>query len=373
MHVALNAQLLSLDRTYRGAGINTYIHQLLRHLGQSGAPHRCTVFLNERRFTAEGLVLHHTHWLTSRPAVRILWEQLALPGILRRSTVDLLHAMAFVAPTRAPCPFVVTIYDLSFLRQKEAFRPFNRWYLSRFTRISAQRARRIIAISESTKRDIVQFLNVSPERVDVIYCGVDSNFRRLSADQVDRFRCERGLPDRFVLYVGTLEPRKNLDRLIRAYGRWRAGDPTAPQLVVAGAKGWYYGEVFRAVQAMGLVDHVTFPGYLPYDELPLWYNAAALFVYPSLFEGFGLPVLEAMACGTPVICSNTASLPEVAGDAALLLAPGDERGLAEAMRAAWGDAGLRQQMSERGEARACLFSWDRTARQTVQTYERALG
>jgi glycosyltransferase involved in cell wall biosynthesis len=372
MHVGLNAQLLSLDRTYRGAGINTYIYQLLCRLGQISALHRCTVFLNERRFIAEGLVLHYASGLTRRPPVRILWEQLALPGILRRSRVDLLHAMAFVAPARAPCPFVVTIYDLSFLRHKEAFRPFNRWYLSRFTPISAQRARRVIAISESTKRDIVQFLNVPPERVDVIHCGVDPTFRRLPTQQVDRFRRERGLPERFVLYVGTLEPRKNLDRLIRAYGQWRASDPGAPHLVVAGARGWYYEQIFRDVQVMGLVDDIMFPGYVPADELPWWYNAAGLFAYPSLFEGFGLPVLESMACGTPVICSDVSSLPEVVGDAALLVMPDDEAGLAEAMRHAWSDAALRQEMSERGQVRARLFTWEQAASQTVQTYERAL-
>ena len=374
MHVGLNAQLLSLDRTYRGAGINTYIYHLLRAIGQIDSSHRFTAFVGERRFREERLAVRRAAWPTERPWVRILWEQLALPAILRRAEVDLLHAMAFVAPLWAPCPYVVTVYDLSFLRYPEAFRPFNRWYLSRFTPISVRRARRVIAISESTRRDLVAWLHVPPERVDVVHCGVDPVFRPLAANPIEQFRRERGLPDQFVLFVGTLEPRKNVERLIRAYADWRLqlGDVKAPKLVVAGAKGWYTEQIFRTVETMGLTGDVLFPGHVVAEDLPLLYNAAGLFVYPSLFEGFGLPVLEAMACGAPVICSNVSSLPEVTGDAALLVSPDDVPGLAEAMRGVWEDLELRRDMVARGLARARGFTWERVARQTIRTYERAL-
>jgi glycosyltransferase involved in cell wall biosynthesis len=372
MHVGLNAQLLSLARSYRGAGINTYIYHLLRALAQLDSPHRFTAFVGERRFRQEPLTVRYSAWPTQRPWARIIWEQTALPVAARRWGVDLLHAMAFVGPLLTPCPVVVTVYDLSFIRYPEAFRPFNRWYLSRFTPAAVRRARRVIAISESTRQDIVQWLGVPPDRVDVIYCGTDSAFHPLDRTAVDDFRRSRGLPKRFVLFVGTLEPRKNVQGLITAYARWRQGNPDVPTLVVAGAKGWYYEQVFQSVQALGLADDVLFPGYVAAQDLPLWYNAASLLIYPSRFEGFGLPLLEAMACGTPVICSNASSLPEVAGDAAVLVAPDEDVQLCEAMARVWGDNALRQTMAERGLDRARSFTWERAARQTVQTYERAL-
>jgi glycosyltransferase involved in cell wall biosynthesis len=376
-HIGLNAQLLSLSRNYRGAGINSYIYHLLRHLGQMDSGHRYSVFLpaqvSGRHFVDERLTLYYSRWPTHRPAVRILWEQLAQPVILRRTGVDLLHAMAFTGPLATPCPFVVTIYDLSFLHYPEAFRPWNRWYLSRFTALSARRARRVIAISESTKRDVVRLLGVPANRVDVVYCGADDIFRPLPTEEMTRFRRERALPDRFILFLGTLEPRKNVQTLIRAYGQWRKAEPGIPKLVIAGGKGWYYDQIFADVEALELAGDVIFPGYVRQEELPLWYNAADLFVYPSRFEGFGLPVLEAMACGTPVVTTHAASLPEVAGDAALLVSPDDEAQLIEAMRRALSVGDLRQEMTAKGRAHAANFTWDRTARQTIDTYERALG
>jgi glycosyltransferase involved in cell wall biosynthesis len=372
MHVGLNAQLLALDSTYRGAGINTYIHQLLRALERLDSPHRFTAFTAERRFRAGRMAVYYSAGATRRPWGRVAWEQTALPVVARRRGVDLLHAMAFVAPLLGTIPTVVTVYDLSFLRFPEAFRPFNRWYLSRFTPLAVRRARRVITISESTRRDVIERLGVPPERVDVVYCGCDPAFRPLPAPEVARFRRANGLPDRFMLYVGTLEPRKNILGLLAAYARWRDGGADVMPLVLAGARGWYYDEVFRRVEALGLVDAVRFVGYVAGEDLPLLYNAAEALVYPSRFEGFGLPVLEAMACGLPVICSNAASLPEVAGEAGWLVDPGDEIGLAEAMQRVAGDGTLRREMSARGLARANAFSWESAARQTVRTYERAL-
>jgi glycosyltransferase involved in cell wall biosynthesis len=305
--------------------------------------------------------------------VRILWEQLVQPFALRQGKVDLLHAMAFVGPLVASCPFVVTIYDLSFYRYPQAFRPWNRWYLGIFTARSARRARRVITISESTKRDVVNMLGVPPDRVDVVYGGVDEVFRPLPAAETAHFRSERALPDRFILFLGTLEPRKNVQKLIRAYDQWRQVEPDVPRLVVAGGKGWYYDHIFAEVERLGLTGDVIFPGYVIPQELPWWYNAADLFVYPSRFEGFGLPVLEAMACGTPVVTTNVASLPEVASDAALLVSPDDEAQLVEAMRRALSEVSLRQEMVTKGRAHAADFTWTRTARQTLETYDRALG
>ncbi len=372
LHVGLNAHLLSLSRSYRGAGINSYIYHLLRHLGRIDSGDRYSVFLSERSFVDEQLRLHYTRWPTHRPIVRIVWEQLVQPIALLRADVDLLHAMAFVGPLAAPCPFVVTIYDLSFLHFPEAFRPWNRHYLQFLTTHSARRARRVIVISESTRCDVVKMLGVPEDRIDVAYCGVDEMFHPLPAAEVSRFREERGLPERFILFLGTLEPRKNVQTLIRAYGAWRRAEPDIPRLVVAGGKGWYYDQIFAQVEELGLTGEIIFPGYVSQQDLPLWYNAAELFVYPSRFEGFGLPVLEAMACGVPVVTTNVASLPEVAGDAAWLVSPDDESQLIEAMRCVLNDPSLRQEMRARGLAQAAAFTWERTARQTAKTYHQAM-
>jgi glycosyltransferase involved in cell wall biosynthesis len=371
-HVGLNAHLLSLSHNYRGAGINSYIYYLLRHLGQIDSDYDYSVFLSERRFADEQLRLCYTRWPTHRPLVRILWEQLVQPMALRQAGIDLLHAMAFVGPLATSCPFVVTIYDLSFLHYPDAFRSWNRWYLSRFTTLSARRARRVIAISENTKRDVVNMLGVPSESVDVVYCGVDKTFRPLPPAAVTGFRRERALPDHFILFLGTLEPRKNVQMLIRAYAQWRKTEPTIPQLVVAGGKGWYYDQIFAEVERLGLTGEVIFPGYVAQEDLPLWYNAADLFVYPSRFEGFGLPVLEAMACGTPVVTTNAASLPEVAGGAALLVSPHDEVQLIAAMRRALCDKTLREEMKTKGRTQAATFTWESTARRTADVYKRAL-
>jgi glycosyltransferase involved in cell wall biosynthesis len=372
MHIGLNAHLLSLTETYRGAGINWYIRNLLTHLPRFDHDNRYTAFIGDGRFTSPGLALRLSWLPTFRPVVRILWEQVVQPFALRKERVDLLHALAFVTPLLSPCPSVVTIHDLSFLLYPEGFKRSKRFYLGLFTRLSARRARCIIAVSESTKRDVVRLLGVSPEEVEVVYSGIDEVFRPLNEDQVAVFRSKRGLPERFILFVGTIEPRKNVTRLIEAFATLRPCDPAPLKLVIGGAKGWFYEDVFARVEELGLEGQVMFPGYIPVSELPLWYNAAELFVYPSLYEGFGLPPLEAMACGTPVVAANTSSLPEVVGEAGLTVDPLDVEGLAEAMRQVLSNEILWQEMRERGLQRAKGFSWTKTAQETVQVYRRVM-
>lgn len=374
IHIGLNAHLLSTSQSYRGAGISWYITQLLKHVAQA-APDFCySAFLSDPAFQAPGLTLRRSHWPTQRPLVRIVWEQLIQPLVLRRAGIDLLHALAFVAPLAAPCPFVVTVYDLSFLRYPEAFRPFNRWYLRTFTRHSVKRARAVIAISESTRQDVIKLLGAPPERVHTIYCGVDEYFHPLPAAEVTAFRAAQGLPDQFVLFLGTLEPRKNVDGLIRAYAQWRTQEPHAPLLIIAGGKGWYYRHIFSLVESLNLTTSVRFADYVPQSELPLWYNAASFFVYPSHFEGFGLPVLEAMACGVPVITSTTSALPEVAGadGTAVLVNPADVTALAQAMQQMMTDPDWRTGIAERGLTRAASFRWEKTARETVEVYRKVI-
>jgi len=370
IHVGVNAHLLSLDEGYRSAGLTWYIYNLLRHLPGADPSIEYTAFLSERRLrNIPGLRVQASRWPTGRPPVRILWEQILQPWTVRRAKIDLLCSPAYVGPLASNCPFVITIHDLSFLYYPQSFRALNRTYLRLFTHLSVRRARRIVAVSESTKRDLIQCYSLSPDKVDVVYNGVDPAFRPLPPGKIAPFRKEANLPERFMLFVGTLEPRKNVVGLLEAYARLPKG---RPPLMLVGGKGWLYDEIFARVEALELTREVHFVGFVAAETLPLWYNAADLFVYPSLYEGFGLPALEAMACGTPVITSTASSLPEVVGDAARLVDPGDADGLAATMAHLLGSREQREQMQVAGLAQANKFSWERTAIQTTHSFRHAL-
>jgi glycosyltransferase involved in cell wall biosynthesis len=375
-HISLSAHLLSLSPDYRGAGINRYIYGLLTNLPVVNGHSRYTAYLGDGRMRAvspPSLDLCISRLPTVRPVVRIAWEQFVQPWVLARDRVDLVHALAYALPLACPARSLVTIHDLSFLLFPDAFDAANRLYLTAATRLAARQADAVIVVSENTRRDVIRLLGVPAGRVLVVLNGVDPTFKPIAdADAVARFRRERGLPDRFILFVGTLEPRKNLVRLVEAFHR-RPIRSNPVRLVLAGGVGWRYAGLLRRVEELGLRDRVLFPGFVPYDQLPWWYNAAELFVFPSRYEGFGLPPLEAMACGTPVIASTASSLPEVVGDAGLLVEPDDVDGLAEAMARLLGDADLRAELRTRGLARAATYSWRRTAAETARVYWTVLG
>jgi glycosyltransferase involved in cell wall biosynthesis len=379
VHIALNAELLSFAETYRSGGISRVIYHLLRELVRDPRGHQFDVFVPaappaghplaapqpKLRFIAAGT-------RTLRPPLRIAWEQLALPRQLAASQPDLLHGLAYALPAAWAGPSVVTIYDLSFLRPHypQAFKTANRLYLTATTRAAVRRARRVLTISEHARRDIVGLLKVPEQRVDVTYPAVEERYRLVPPETLIAFKLERGLPEAFVFALGTLEPRKNLVGLLHAYARLRR---PRPPLYVAGGSGWRVSPIFDTVQQLGLADDVHFLGFVPENELPLWYNAARLFAFPSLYEGFGLPVLEAMACGTPVISSTAASLPEVAGSAAILVPPEDTSKLANQMQRVLDDPQLCMEMRAAGRIQASRFSWRTMTDQTVASYERAIG
>lgn len=389
-HVGINGQLLSTSQSYRSAGVSGYIRQLLAQLPVVAPDLRVTAFVPEAECAmrnaecgmqnaesgsmAGGVRLRGSRWDTRRPWRRILWEQLALPLLSLQVGLDLVHAPVNVSPWLSGCPAVVTVHDLSFVRYPQAFPPMQRLYLRSQARRSARSARRIIAVSQATRRDVAGLLGAPAERVDVVYNGVDAAFRPAPASEVAEFRRRKGLPERFILHLGTLEPRKNLVRLVQAFDQVRrqAGRPAELKLVLAGGRGWDYAAIFQEVARLGLGQEVLFPGYVPDQELPWWYRSATVFAYPSLLEGFGLPVVEAMACGTPVVTSNTSSLPEVAGEAALLVDPASSEMLADALQAVLSDPALAQNLAAAGLAQAGRFSWQRTARETAAVYRSAL-
>lgn len=375
MRIAINAQKLSFAHSYQSGGISRYIYHLLTELRGLPSAHTFEVFAPRAPLDAalapDGRFrIKPTGTLTEHPLARIIWEQLLLPLELR-GRCDLLHGTAFALPLAWKGPAVVTIFDLSFLRYPACFNRSNRVYLTISTRIAARRARRVLTISQHARREVVELLGVPAARVLTTYCAVDSRFRPLPRAEVEAFRSQRGLPERFILYLGTLEPRKNVSTLLRAYARLRREWRQAPDLVLAGSRGWLYQDLFRIIEEHGLRPHVLLPGYVDGREQPLWYNAAAVFAYPSLYEGFGLPPLEAMACGTPVVASNASSLPEVVGEAGLLVPPLDETALASNLRRVLENDELAARLREAGRERAAQFSWRRMARETLQCYEEA--
>jgi glycosyltransferase involved in cell wall biosynthesis len=369
--VGLDAHLLSLTATYRGAGINGYIYHLLRHLPDADAAIDYVAYLYDRSFVpGAGLTVERSSWDTRSPSRRIAWEQTSLASASRG--LDLLHGLAYATPVAAACPTIVSVHDLSFMRFPDAFRRSKRLYLSLLTRLSTRRADRVITGSESTRQDVIALCGVPAKRVVTIPDGVTGAFCPADPQAVAEFRQRRGLPDRFILYLGTLEPRKNVVRLLDAYAAWRQTSHEPVSLIVAGGKGWFYETIFARAAELGLGDAVIFPGFVPGDELPWWYRAAEVFVYPSLFEGFGLPPLEAMACGTPTITSNASSLPEVAGTAALLVDPEDTAELTDAIARVLSDQALAAELRAAGPRQAAIFPWSRTAAETAQVYRQVL-
>ncbi len=371
--VGINAHLLSGEAGYRQAGIHQYITQTLRHLSweEEGPDYILyTQYGSELERSNPGLTVVGSRWPTDSRLVRIAWEQLAWPASAARRKIDLLHSMAFVTPWISPCPTIVTVYDLSFVRYPDRFPAMQRLYLSTQTARSCRQARRVITISESSRQDVHRLYGVPLERIDVVNPGVDEVYQPLPEDDVAAFRQREGLPSRFVLHVGTLQPRKNIPLLLEAFAR--IPDPDL-QLILVGGKGWLYDEIFHRVEALGLGDRVRFTGYVPEQDLPLWYNAAALFVLPSVYEGFGMPVIEAMACGTPVIAARTSSIPEAAGEAAALFDPQSVDELADRMATVLNNPGLLDKMRELGLRQSRQFSWKRAGRETAAVYQRALN
>jgi len=379
LQVGLSAQLLFFGKSYRGAGINRYSQSLVRGLQETAAndPNSYTVFVGDRRIPPDFITSPRFRAIASRlptvrPVVRILWEQLLQPVALTQHQIQAVHGLAYALPLAWPGASLVTIHDLSFLLFPEQFNASNRCYLSAITRWSARKASRVIAVSAQTRQDVIRLLGVPADRVSVVYNCLEPGYQRLDATTLAAFRQRHNLPERFILNVATLEPRKNQERLVRAFARLHQQYPglRPVKLVLVGGRGWRYEAIFAAVEELGLQQEVIFPGFVPHDELPAWYASADLFVYPSLYEGFGLPPLEAMACGTPVIVSNTASLPEVVGDAGLSVAPDDTGQLTETMARLLlhPNSSENERLRQAGPLRADLFTRRKMADETRRLY-----
>ena len=285
------------------------------------------------------------------------------------------HFPAFIAALGIDIPSVVTVHDLCFALYPEAFSVLRGHYYRFIIPRSARRCDTVIADSESTRNDILELLDVDADRVSAVHLGVDpARFYYIRGDEERALLRERhDLPDDFILYVGTLEPRKNLPRLLRAFSDGVVSKGLPQRLVIAGRKGWKYAEIFREVRALGLEDRVRFPGFIEPAQLATLYSMARALAYPSLYEGFGLPCLEAMSCGTPVVTSDRSSLPELAEDCALIVDPMSINSMADALHDICSDDDRRRELSVRGLERARHFSWLTTARKTLEIYERTMA
>jgi glycosyltransferase involved in cell wall biosynthesis len=366
---------------YQGGGIGRYTRELVHALAQLDAENEYILLVAGSRSTPaprprDPSTLNPRFQVRRIPIpqrwLTILWHRLRLPLPVEvfSGPIDLLHSPDYVLPPTRGARSVVTVHDLSFLTVPEAADPRLRRYLSRAVPRAVARADHVLADSHSTRDDLVTHLGVEPQRITVVYPGVDPRFRPLDEAAVQFVRARYDLQEPFILAVGTLEPRKNFPTLIEAYARLQDFGVALSevQLVIAGGKGWLYEGIFAAVERLGLGERVRFLDFVPDPDLPALYNAAAVFAFPSLYEGFGLPPLEAMACGTPVITSNVSSLPEVVGDAALTVPPTDVAALAEALARALTDEHLRATLRQQGLQQAARFTWDAAARTLLAVY-----
>ncbi len=353
----------------RRTGVGYYTEHLLRHLAEAATGDEIVVVSNRDVDTAAPLPAGVRVMTSGTRMPRMVWMQSAAPMALRRAGVDVAHFTNGMLPIASPVPTVVTIHDMS-LRLYPRYHPARRVLLNApLVDLAARRADAIVTVSETAKRDIVRLYKLDPERVHVVHEAAAPAFRPVTnQDELDRVRCRYRLADRIVLYVGTIEPRKNLPKLIEAFAsRKRAGD-LPHHLVCVGPYGWLSRGLEDLIHRTRVSHAIQFTGYVPFEDLPALYSLAELFVYPSMYEGFGLPVIEAMACGTPVITGRAAALAEVGSDAVEQVERLDVDALGEAMARLARDSTRRAELSQRALARARQFSWERAAQETLDVY-----
>lgn len=368
MHIGIDARLVYYTR----AGIGEYTLRLTQALARTFGEHTFTLLQDRRNkqplLEAPNIRVAHT----PVPSHHRL-EQPLLPWVVKRLATDVFHSPDFIPPLYSAGPSVITIHDLAFLIYPHFLTKDSARYYGQIDR-AVRRADRIIAVSESTRHDLVKKLGVPDDKITVIYEAADPLFQ--PEDRQAALRHVQALfelPEEFILFVGTIEPRKNIPGLLRAYRRLRDKYKLTPALVLAGAPGWLSEDVYKLANDLALKPHCFFLGRVSNHDLYHLYNAALCLVHPAFYEGFGLTPLEAMACGTPVIVSNISSLPEVVGDAALLIDPQNDEEITVALWRILTDSALRNQLRTKGLQRADAFSWERAAEQTMAVYHKAAG
>ena len=362
-------------RKLRDYGIGTYVRNVLRHLSRIDHDTEYVVLCRERDCGVAAELGENFRAVPESSPTYSVREQLSVPMDLRRERADLFHAPHYVLPPLTPCRAVVTIHDCIHL-QFPQYLPHRLGYAYARSALwlAAHRAARVLTVSEASKRDILRYFSVPAAKVDVIYNAIDERYRQPPSDEeISRVRERYQLNDPYVLYAGNIKPHKNLERLIEAFHLLRRGGLDNVKLLIIGDEISKYATLRRAVHRYKLHKHVRFFGFVPDSTLAVLYRLAGVFVFPSLYEGFGLPPLEAMASGTPVVTSNLSSLPEVVGDAAMLIDPYDPASIEQAMRRVLTEPELREDLRARGLARVNEFSWDRSVRRIHAIYREVLA
>jgi glycosyltransferase involved in cell wall biosynthesis len=362
-------------RKLRDYGIGTYVRNLLRHLSRLDQTTEYVLLCRVEDCAITAELGENFRAVPERAPAYSIQEQVSVPLALRRERADLFHAPHYVLPPMTPCRSVVTIHDCIHLRFPQylpnrlgyAYARSSLW-------IAAHRAARVLTVSQASKRDILKYFRIPESKIVVIHNAIDERFGEVPPeDEVMRVRERYSLKDPFVLYAGNIKPHKNLERLIEAFHILRRDDLENVKLLIIGDEISKYATLRRAVHRYKLHKHVRFFGFVPDRTLAVLYRLANVFVFPSLYEGFGLPPLEAMASGTPVITSNVSSLPEVVGDAALLIDPYEPQAIAAAMHRVLTEPALREDLRRRGFAQVNKFSWERSIRRVRQIYDEVLA
>jgi glycosyltransferase involved in cell wall biosynthesis len=356
-------------------GIGTYVRNLIRQLARQDRASEYLLLCHPDDCRVAKAVGENFRAVPDRSRPYSMREQLSVPMELRREAVDLFHAPHYVLPPLVPCRSVVTIHDCIHLMFPQYLPNRLAWGYARTSMWAAtHRSDRVLTVSEASKRDILRFFHIPPEKIDVIYNGIDDRFWTTPAEEdVVRVRERYQLNDPFLLYAGNIKPHKNLERLIEAFYRLREDGFRDLKLLIIGDEISKYAALRRSVHRHHLHKHVRFFGFVPNETLAVLYRLANVFVFPSLYEGFGLPPLEAMASGTPVVTSNVSSLPEVVGDAALLVDPRDPDAIAGAVRMVLTDRTLREDLQRRGLVRARSFSWEQAVARMRTIYTEVLA
>ncbi len=361
---------------YRTGGIAEYTRALVRELAALDAETRYLI-LHARRAAESLTPAPNFQRVTTWTPCHHRFERPALAVETARLRLDLLHSPDFIPPFRLPLlgahRHVITIHDLNFLHYPQFQTPDSLRYYAGYIHAAVKQADHILADSEATKADICAMLNVPSNRITVHLLGVDPGFRPLSASETNDSRSRLGLPGSFILFVGTFEPRKNLAGLLNAYAGLVARTSDSPPLLIAGKRGWLYESIFDQVKALGLTNRVIWREDIADDDRVRLYNCASVLVLPSFYEGFGLPPLEAMACGAPVVVSDRSSLPEVVGNVGIYIDPDRPDSIADGIYRALTDSAWREQAIRTGIERAATFTWQRTAEIAFRVYHSVLN
>ena len=372
MRIGINARYLQNTKS----GIAQYLYYLVLNLKVVDKNNEYVLFLGSKKPVSNDILkfgfLNDVSKLpTTNQILKIAWQHFYLPRRIKKLRIDVFHEPTFVAPLFKQCLTVITVHDVAYKLLPDCFTFRNRLYIEQLMQRSIDTSDMVIAISENTKKDIMMNYKIKEEKIRVVYGAADAAFHPIIESREERLaqmKAKYGIQGNFILTASLISPRKNMVNLIKAFRRLKQKNKIDHQLVIVGKKGWLYKEVFEAAASSGYEKDIIFCDFVPRDDLVMLYNTADVFAYPSLYEGFGLPLLEAMACNCPVVASNLSSIPEVCSDAALLVNPHDPAGIADAIFKILADALLRKSLVEKGRKRVEIFSWKRTAEETMKIY-----